>query len=292
MKDESHRSSGGIEPGTLYIVATPIGNLGDLSERARRTLEAVDFIAAEDTRHSARLLNAFSISRPMVALHDHNEADRAPAVIGRLRDGESAALISDAGTPLVSDPGYRLVRAAQDAGIHVRTVPGPSALVAALSIAGLPTDRFTFEGFLPARKSARRKRLDELAADPRTLVFFEAPHRLKDLLADSLAAFGPAREGALVRELTKLHESVRRAPLAELHRLVDTGEEPALGECVVLVAGSGEQSAAMELESDAVLQALIGEGVNPSTAAAVARRLFPEAKRRELYQRALELKPD
>lgn len=292
MKDEANQTPGGIEPGTLYVVATPIGNLGDLSERARRTLEAVDFIAAEDTRHSAKLLNAFSIVRPMVALHEHNEAGRAPALIARLQNGESAALISDAGTPLVSDPGYRLVRTAQDAGIHVRAVPGPSAAIAALSIAGLPTDRFAFEGFLPARKAGRRKRLDEVSEETRTLVFYEAPHRLKDLFADCLSAFGPAREGALVRELTKLHESVHRASLAELHRLVETGEEPARGECVVLIGGSEVQSAASELESDAVLQALIGEGVSPSTAAAVARRLFPGAKRRELYQRALELKTD
>lgn len=290
MNDKAARSDNdGIEGHTLYIVATPIGNLGDLSDRARHTLQQVDFIAAEDTRHSARLLKAFSISRPMIALHDHNEPQRVPEIIGRLQQGESAALISDAGTPLVSDPGYRLVRAAQDAGIPARTVPGPSAVIAALSVAGLPTDRFAFEGFLPARKGTRRKRLNELAGDTRTLVLYEAPHRLKELLADCAAIFGPEREAALVRELTKLHESSQRASLRELSRRVDSGEEPARGECVVLITGTDQPAVATELESDELLQALLAEGISPSTAAAVARRLFPDAKRRDLYQRALKL---
>jgi len=292
MSDTPDPTGSGIEPRTLYIVATPIGNLGDISDRARDTLLHVDFIAAEDTRHSSRLLKAFSINRPMIALHDHNEADRAPDIIGRLRQGESAALISDAGTPLVSDPGYRLVRAAQEAAIPVRAIPGPSAVIAALSVAGLPTDRFAFEGFLPARKSARRSRLQELAQDPRTLVFFEAPHRLKDLLGDCLAVFGPARESALARELTKLHESTQRASLDELYRRVDCGEEPARGECVVLLAGADQQTVATEQESDDLLKVLLAENISPSTAAAVARRLFPEAKRRDLYQRAMFLRED
>lgn len=289
MNDKADRTGNGVEPHTLYMVATPIGNLQDLSERGRHTLENVDFIAAEDTRHSARLLKAFAISRPMLALHDHNESRQAPEIIRRLKQGESAALVSDAGTPLVSDPGYRLVRAAQDAGIPVRSIPGPSAAIAALSVAGLPTDRFAFEGFLPARKSARRARLQELAEDPRTLIFYEAPHRLKDLLADCLAILGPDREAALVRELTKLHESSQRAPLSELHRRIESGEEPARGECVVLVGGSDKAADETERESDALLKALISEGISPSAAAAVARRLFPDAKRRDLYQRALDL---
>jgi 16S rRNA (cytidine1402-2'-O)-methyltransferase len=292
MNDTPEKTSGGVEPNTLYIVATPIGNLGDLGDRARHTLERVDFIAAEDTRHSARLLKAFSMNRPMVALHEHNEADKAPEIIRRLEQGESAALISDAGTPLVSDPGYRLVRAAQEAGLPVRAVPGPSAAIAALSVAGLPTDRFAFEGFLPARKGARRARLDELTEDPRTLVFFEAPHRLKELLADCVGILGPEREGALVRELTKVHESSHRAPLGELYRRVDTGEEPARGECVVLITGAKQHAVAAGQESDELLKALLAEGISPSTAAAVARRLFPEAKRRDLYQRAMTLGPD
>lgn len=279
--------------GTLYVVATPIGNLADISERARRTLGAVDLIAAEDTRHSARLLNALDISTPLLALHEHNEVAQAPVLVERLLRGESAALISDAGTPLVSDPGYRLVRAAQDAGIAVRTLPGASAPLAALSIAGLATDRFAFEGFVPARKAARLARLDALAAEPRTLIFFEAPHRLAAMLADCVASFGAEREATLARELTKLHESCQRAPLGELARRVAEGEEPARGECVVLIAGAPKPGVeSSSAESDALLAALIAEGVNPKTATAVARRLFPHANRRELYQRAIELDKD
>lgn len=275
--------------GTLYVVATPIGNLADISDRARQILDAVDFIAAEDTRHSARLLQALEISTPLLALHEHNEAAKAPALVSRLLHGETAALISDAGTPLVSDPGYRLVRAAQDAGIAVRTVPGASAPLAALSIAGLATDRFAFEGFLPARKAARQARLNELADEPRTLILFEAPHRLAAMLADCAACIGADREATLARELTKLHESCQRAPLGELARRVTEGEEPARGECVVLIAGAPAKATEHKAESDLLLIALIAEGVNPKTAAAVARRLFPDAKRRNLYQRALAL---
>ncbi|MGA7965289.1 MAG: 16S rRNA (cytidine(1402)-2'-O)-methyltransferase [Gammaproteobacteria bacterium] len=275
---------------TLYVVATPIGNLADISERARQILDAVDFIAAEDTRHSARLLHALDISTPLLALHEHNEAAKAPALIERLLHGESAALISDAGTPLISDPGYRLVRAAQDAGIAVRTIPGASAPLAALSIAGLATDRFAFEGFLPPRKAARQARLKALAGEPRTLIFFEAPHRLAAMLADCATSFGAEREATLARELTKLHESCQRAPLGELARRVAEGEEPARGECVVLIAGAPTApDDASPVESDPLLAALIAEGVSPKTATAVARRLLPNFKRRDLYQRAVEL---
>ncbi len=290
MNTGSKQTPVAVAISTLYVVATPIGNLADISARARRILATVDFIAAEDTRHSARLLHALEISTPMLALHEHNEAARAPALIARLLHGESAALISDAGTPLVSDPGYRLVRAAQDAGIAVCTVPGASAPVAALSIAGLATDRFVFEGFLPARKAARQTRLNELAGEPRTLILFEAPHRLAAMLADCAARFGPEREAVLARELTKVHESCRRAALGELSRRVTTGEEPARGECVVLIAGAPEPSGeASSTASEPLLAALIAEGVNPKTATAVARRLFPNVRRRNLYQRALEL---
>ncbi|MGH8274550.1 MAG: 16S rRNA (cytidine(1402)-2'-O)-methyltransferase [Gammaproteobacteria bacterium] len=273
-------------PAVLYVVATPIGNLDDLSARAREILSGVDLIAAEDTRHSARLLKAWSIRAPLTAFHEHNAARRAPELVRRLTAGESMALISDAGTPLVSDPGYRLVRAAQEAGIAVRAVPGPSAAIAALSVAGLPSDRFAFEGFLPARATARRKRLDALATDPRTLIFYEAPHRLAAMLADCVATFGAEREAALARELTKLHETVRRASLDELARIVESGEEPARGECVVLVAGAAKTPS--EYDADALLEALAAEGVSPKTSAAVARRLSG-LPRRELYQRAIEI---
>lgn len=276
-----------VAPATLYVVATPIGNLDDLGARAREILAGVTVVAAEDTRHTKRLLAAWNIGAKLLALHEHNEAVRAPELVRRLHAGESVALVSDAGTPLVSDPGYRLVRAAQDAGVAVRAVPGPCAAVAALSVAGLATDRFAFEGFLPARAAARRKRLGELEADARTLVFYEAPHRLAATLADCVQAFGTEREAALARELTKLHESVRRAPLGELARLVESGEEPALGECVLLVSGAGEP--VPEDDADALLEALLAEGVSAKTAAAVARRLSARP-RRELYQRAIELK--
>ncbi len=293
MSTNNTQTPAAVAVSTLYVVATPIGNLADISARARRILAAVDFIAAEDTRHSARLLQALEISTPMLALHEHNEAARAPALVARLLHGESAALISDAGTPLVSDPGYRLVRAAQDADIAVCAVPGASAPVAALSIAGLATDRFVFEGFLPARKAARQTRLNELAAEPRTLILFEAPHRLAAMLADCAACFGPEREAVLARELTKMHESCRRATLGELSRRVTTNEEPARGECVVLIAGAPEPSGkSSSATSEPLLAALIAEGVNPKTATAVARHLFPDAKRRDLYQRALELDQD
>ncbi len=276
------------KPTMLFVVATPIGNRGDLSARARDILAAVNLIAAEDTRHSARLLKAWDIHTRLTAFHEHNAAARAPELVARLQAGESVALISDAGTPLVSDPGYRLVRAAQEAGIAVRAVPGPCAAIAALSIAGLPTDRFAFEGFLPSRATARRRRLTELARESRTLIFYEAPHRLAVMLADCATAFGAEREAALARELTKLHETLRRAPLGELARLVADGEEPARGECVILISGAAPDKRADDEDANELLNALAAEGIGAKTAAIVARRLTGQP-RRALYQRALEL---
>lgn len=273
-------------PGTLYVVATPIGNLADASERAKATIAGADFVAAEDTRHTAHMLGRLGIRRPLVSLHEHNEAGRTPGLVARMAAGESCALVSDAGTPLVSDPGFRLVRAAQDAGIPVRAVPGPCAAVAALSVAGLATDRFAFEGFLPARAPARRKRLGALADEARTLVFYEAPHRLAPMLADCARAFGAGREAALARELTKLHETVRRAPLGELAALVERGEEPARGECVVLVAGA--EADRRDYALDPLLEALLAEGVAPTAAAAALRRASGRP-RAEIYARAVEL---
>ncbi len=276
----------------LYVVATPIGNLGDFGTRAHEILAQVDLVAAEDTRHSARLLKAWDIRARLVAFHEHNATARAPELVARLQAGESIALISDAGTPLVSDPGYRLVRAAQEAGIAVHAVPGPCAAIAALSIAGLATNRFAFEGFLPARATARRKRLATFADEPRTLIFYEAPHRLAAMLKDCISAFGANREAALARELTKLHETVRRAPLGELAHLVADGEEPARGECVVLVSGATEAApeSGSDDDTDALLKALLAEGIGAKTAAAVVRHLTGQS-RRKLYQRALELAP-
>ncbi len=276
-----------ISPGTLYVVATPIGNLDDFSLRARRILSTVDFIAAEDTRHSSILLKAFDITgKERISLHEHNEAEHSQRIVARLLAGETGALISDAGTPLVSDPGFRLVRAVQAENLALSPIPGASAVTAALSVAGMATDRFAFEGFLPARATARRKRLAALAEEARTLVFYEAPHRLVALLSDCVELFGGDREAALARELTKIHESIRRAPLEKiLHRLT-SGEEPARGECVVLIAGAPERASGYSTEP--LLKALLAEGLSPSVSAGIARRLSRQPHRR-LYRRALEL---
>src|SRR5690606_36802588 len=202
--------------GTLHVVATPIGHLADLSPRALETLRAVAAVCAEDTRHTRQLLAHFGIERPLLALHEHNEAEVADRLVARLAAGDSLALVSDAGTPLVSDPGFRLVRAAREAGIRVSPVPGPSAIVAALSVAGLPSDRFSFEGFLPAKSGARRERLAALAADARTLVFYESSHRIVESLADFRTVFGDGRRAVLARELTKLFETVLDGTLGDL----------------------------------------------------------------------------
>lgn len=273
-------------PGALYVVATPIGNLADIGRRASSVLRAADLVAAEDTRRTGRLLSTLGIARPLLSVHEHNEAERVPEILRRLLAGESVALVSDAGTPLISDPGFRLVRAAQEAGIRIVPIPGASAVTTALAAAGLPTDRFVFEGFLPARASARRKRIAALAREPRTLVMFEAPHRLAATLADCAAGFGAERDAVLARELTKLHESIRRAPLGDLADSVAAGNEPARGECVLVVAGARPERAPDE--GDALLQAILAEGIGARTAAAVVRRVTG-APRRELYRRALEI---
>ena len=273
------------QAGVLYVVATPIGNLDDLSPRARTILGSVAVVAAEDTRHSGTLLGHFGIHTPLISLHDHNEAERAPVLVARLKAGEDVALISDAGTPLISDPGFELVRAARTAGIRVTPVPGPSALIAALSISGLPTDRFVFEGFLPAKTAARRERLEALAAETRTLVFYESVHRLKESLEDMATAFGATRAAVLARELTKLHEGVREAPLAELARWAAEDAVAGKGEVVLVVGGAAEAAAA--LPAEAVLKALLKE-LPVKQAAALAAEITG-AKKNELYDRALEL---
>jgi 16S rRNA (cytidine1402-2'-O)-methyltransferase len=220
--------------GTLHIVATPIGNLGDLSDRARETLAAVDLVVAEDTRRTGRLLAAFGIEASMRSMFEGNERERTPGVVRDLEAGRSVALVSDGGMPLVSDPGYRLVRACIEAGIDVRVVPGPSAALAALVVSGLPTDRFVVEGFLPRTSGQRRTRLASVAADPRTLVLFEAPRRVHGLLRDIEVELGDRRV-AVCRELTKLHEEVLRGSAVEV--LAELGEGPVRGEVVVVVEG-------------------------------------------------------
>jgi 16S rRNA (cytidine1402-2'-O)-methyltransferase len=230
--------------GRLQVIATPIGNLADLSERAREALAGADVIAAEDTRHTAALLKTLGISKPLLSLHEHNEARRVPALLARLGAGERVALVSDAGTPLLSDPGYELVRRAAAAGFEVSAIPGPSAITTALAIAGLPTDRFCFEGFLPPRQSERRAALQALAHEPRTLVFFEAPHRIAASLADMAATLGPQREAVVARELTKAHETIYRGTLDELTQRAGAEANFARGEITLIVHGAAAPVAA------------------------------------------------
>ncbi|MGB9429346.1 MAG: 16S rRNA (cytidine(1402)-2'-O)-methyltransferase [Gammaproteobacteria bacterium] len=278
----------GGNTGTLYVVATPIGNLDDLSLRAQQTLAEVDLIAAEDTRHTAVLLNHFGIHTPLLSLHDHNEAQRTPGLIEKLLAGQSVALVSDAGTPLISDPGFNLVRAARKAGIGVTPVPGPSALIAALSVSGLPTDRFVFEGFLPQKAAARRARLAELAGEARTLIFYESVHRLEDSLADMAQVFSGQRPAVIARELTKLHETVREATLAELAAWVKSDPDACKGEVVLTVAGApASETSMMTLDAEFVLRILLQE-LPVKQAAALAARITG-VKRNALYKKALGL---
>ena len=275
--------------GILYIVATPIGNLGDWSPRAREVLAAVDVIAAEDTRHSRTLLQHFGIGTPLVALHAHNENERVEELIQRLLAGQSLALISDAGTPLVSDPGFPLVRAALLAGVRVSPIPGASAVMAALSSCGLPSDRFVFEGFLPARASARRARLQVLKNETRTLIFFEAPHRLLESLQDMAQVMGGLREAALARELTKTFETVRMAPLDELVAWVAADKDQQRGESVVLLRGHELEDAPEQtgVSATALLDSLLKHGVSVKSAAAIAEDVLGGRKNAH-YQYALE----
>jgi 16S rRNA (cytidine1402-2'-O)-methyltransferase len=264
------------------VVATPIGNLGDLSPRAQKTLRDAQLIAAEDTRHSRPLLQHFGIATPLTALHEHNERAVVASLVAKLQAGAQVALISDAGTPLVSDPGFRLVRAAREAGIAVSPVPGPCAAIAALSVAGLPSDRFVFEGFLPAKATARRARLRELAVETRTLVFYESSHRIVECCADLRDAFGAGREARLLRELTKLHETCIGSTLAELAERVGSDPEQRLGECVLVVAGRGGETDARLAEGRRVY-ALLRAELAPAQAAKLAAAISG-APRKALYE--------
>jgi 16S rRNA (cytidine1402-2'-O)-methyltransferase len=279
--------------GTLYVVATPIGNLRDITARALQVLAEVDVIACEDTRHCAGLLAAHGIKRPLVSYFEHNEEARARELTARMLAGLNVALVTDAGTPLISDPGYRLVCAALEAGCAVHAVPGPSAVVSALSIAGLPTDRFTFEGFLPVREGPRKARLTKLKRETRTMVFYEAARRLAEVLTEMAAGFGAERDAAVVREATKVFEEVVRGSLAELARRYK--EDPPKGEITLIVAGAGEPDSDSRDLSGLTLEDLTAVGLEPRQAAKVMARLQGR-KSRDVYQEAIsarrDVKPD
>jgi 16S rRNA (cytidine1402-2'-O)-methyltransferase len=269
-------------------VATPIGNLADLSARALETLRICALIAAEDTRHTGSLLRHFGIATPLVSLHEHNEKQRCAEIVRRIAGGEAVALVSDAGTPAISDPGFVLVRAAAAAGLDVISVPGPCAAIAALSVAGLPAAQFCFEGFLPARAAARRARLQSLAAEARTLVFYESPHRVAGMLEDCISAFGAARGAALARELTKLHETVYRGPLEQLAARAASDADLSRGEIVLIVAGAPPAARGGAGEAlDRVLGVLLAE-LPLKQAARLAARIAG-VRDNEAYKRALRM---
>jgi 16S rRNA (cytidine1402-2'-O)-methyltransferase len=259
--------------GRLQVVATPIGNLADLSARAREALSSADVIAAEDTRRTRVLLTAIGIAKPLVSLHEHNESQRTPELLARLAAGETIALVSDAGTPLLSDPGLELVQRAVRAGFEVHAIPGPSAITSALAVAGLPTDRFCFEGFLPSRERERRTALAALAHEPRTLVFFEAPHRILRTLADMAAEFGAERPAAVARELTKAHETIYRGTLQELLARAQAEENFQRGEITIVVHGATAPTAGVDGQLLRRTVKLLSQELPPGRVAAIAAQL-------------------
>ena len=277
--------------GCLFVVATPIGNLGDMPARAREALALADVIAAEDTRHSGVLLKHLGLSKPLVSLHEHNEQQVLPGLIKRLQAGERVALISDAGTPLISDPGYLLVCAARDAGLELRTLPGPCAAIAALAVAGLPSDRFVFEGFLPNKASARKRRLAELLPETRSLLLYESSHRIADTVADIASVMGGERRLCLARELTKLHEQSLRASATEMQAWLAADDNRRRGEFVLVLEGAPAAVAGdtYPVTLDEILRELV-RVMSPAQAAKVATRLTG-APRNKVYERALALHP-
>jgi 16S rRNA (cytidine1402-2'-O)-methyltransferase len=266
-----------------------MGNLEDISARAVRVLSEVDFIACEDTRYSGRMLQTLNVRTPCIALHEHNERQLCADLIERLQGGQSAALISDAGTPLISDPGYHLVRAAHEAGCRVVPVPGPNAAVSALSVSGLPSDHFVFEGFLPAKQSARRSRLTVLRAETRTLIFYESPHRIIATLRDMVEVFGDQREATFVREMTKVFETIRKDTLLRLSRWVNDDAAQRLGEIVLVIRGAAEELADKDkiFEVRRVLEVLLGR-LPLKEAVALATQITGE-RRNQVYALAIEL---
>ena len=276
------------DAGCLYIVATPIGNLDDITRRAIQILSQVDSIAVEDTRHSRKLLQHLGINTPMFSLHEHNEVQKAEEVIERVRGGEKIALISDAGTPLISDPGYPLVSKANLAGIKVVPVPGASSILAALSCAGLPTDRFIFEGFLPSKQGTRRNQLKKLVNEERTLVFFEAPHRIVDCLADLVELFGPQRHGVVARELTKAYETLLTGTLGQIQEKVLADSNQTRGEIVLVVAGAEKKLQDLDEAALHIFNTLLDE-LPLKQASALAAKITGLGKN-TFYQAGLDLK--
>lgn len=279
----------GVKPGIAYVVATPIGNLKDISTRAIDTLQFVDHIVVEDSRHSQRLLTALGIRKPLFVLHDHNEKQNTQQLVKILQEGKSIALISDAGTPLISDPGFYLVRALHVLGIKVVPIPGACAAIAALSASGLPTDRFCFEGFLPAKKKARLDQLQTLSQETRTLVFYEAPHRILETLEDMRLIFGETREAFFARELTKVFETLKSGTLLELCHWVKNDSDQQRGEIVLLVEGNPNKNAMSVDEQEAlrILRILCAE-MSLSEAARLTAKISGLSKQL-LYKRGLEL---
>jgi len=278
-----------FKKGSLYVVATPIGNMGDMTERAQQTLKDVDVIAVEDTRRSGQLLRHFEISTPMIAVHEHNERQICDSLLSRIEKGENIALISDAGTPLLSDPGYFLVNQAREREVSVIPIPGVSAVITALSVAGLPTDRFIFEGFLPAKSSARQQKLEKLKQDVRTVIFYEAPHRIVEMLKDCQAVFGDERKVVIARELTKTFETVHGDTLKNLVPWVEADENQKKGEFVVLLHGAAaREETGLDAESERILLILLKDF--PVKQAAALAASITGLKKNALYQFALKLK--
>jgi len=271
----------------LYVVATPIGNLGDISARAIETLRNVDCIAAEDTRHSRKLLEHFAIHTPIVSLHDHNEPKCSELLLRQLQQNKTIALICDAGTPLISDPGYKFIRKARQHKIFVTPIPGPCACITALSVSGMDCRRFVFEGFLPEKKIARQKKLKNLLHEVRTLVFYEAPHRILDFLEDLLQIFGPARKIVIARELTKAFETILEGSVEQLRTWLDADKNQQRGEFVVLVKGSEQVVSPAALETKRILELLLEE-LPIKQAASLTARITHE-KKNKLYAQALAL---
>lgn len=275
--------------GTLFIVSTPIGNLADISQRAIDTLKQADIIAAEDTRRTGQLLSHFGINTKQIALHDHNEEKKVPHIIDSICNGQTIALVSDAGTPLINDPGFNLVRAALEANLIVVPVPGPCSPIVALSVSGLPTDRFIYEGFLPAKQGARIKHLDSLTKEPRTLLFLESSHRIVASLKDMQVTFGEQRVAVVARELTKTFETIKKAPLTELIAWIETDPNQTKGEFVIVVDGFDKAvSDKSEVEAENIIKTLLEEGIGVKQTSTIAAKLTGK-KKKEMYNLALEL---